>query len=231
MLSPYTGEYDPWAPLLAQALGIPIDHVGMSGWTTKQMLTHLDDATNVDVCKMKHSGLRRLIRKGRYTHVLIMAGTNDLGHDATEEQIVGNLASLHAACHALGVATVAVSIPDCKASTLNREIGRRRRLVNEQLRIHTNSLPDDQMVYLEPNLTWQMDSPDFEADGLHLSKSGYSRWATLLLESGLRDALRTIKSHNVGVRSTPIVSVDAADSSKSTTFEGMGASSMASTGT
>ena len=33
-LSPYTGEYAPWAPQLSKVLGVPVDHVGMSGWTT-----------------------------------------------------------------------------------------------------------------------------------------------------------------------------------------------------
>ena len=52
MVSPHTREYSPWAPHVAAALGIPIDHVGMSGWTTKQMLDN-------QALGLEHHGLGR----------------------------------------------------------------------------------------------------------------------------------------------------------------------------
>ena len=79
MVSPYTRVYAPWAPLVAAALGVPIDHVGMSGWTTKQMLDNQQESAAEDVIGERHPGLARLLRDGAYTHVVLMAGTNDLG--------------------------------------------------------------------------------------------------------------------------------------------------------
>ena len=68
-LTKYTGEYAPWATHLGDALGLPVDHVGMCGWTTEQMVDGLDGEANVDVCDVAHRGLRRLLEEGGYTHV------------------------------------------------------------------------------------------------------------------------------------------------------------------
>ena len=68
-LTKYTGEYAPWATHLGDALGLPVDHVGMCGWTTEQMVDGLDGEANVDVCDVAHRGLRRLLEDGGYTHV------------------------------------------------------------------------------------------------------------------------------------------------------------------
>ena len=68
-LTKYTGEYAPWATHLGDALGLTVEHVGMCGWTTEQMVDGLDGEANVDVCERAHRGLRRLLEEGSYTHV------------------------------------------------------------------------------------------------------------------------------------------------------------------
>lgn len=67
-LTMYTGAYTPWATHLADALGVAVDHVGMCGWTTQQMVDGLDGEANLDICDVSHRGLRRLLEEGRYTH-------------------------------------------------------------------------------------------------------------------------------------------------------------------
>uniref|UniRef100_A0A7S2JER8 SGNH hydrolase-type esterase domain-containing protein n=1 Tax=Haptolina brevifila TaxID=156173 RepID=A0A7S2JER8_9EUKA len=47
--SPYTRKYAPWAPVLAEAVGVPCDAVGASGWTTRDMVKH-SDGGNRDAC-------------------------------------------------------------------------------------------------------------------------------------------------------------------------------------
>ena len=68
-LTKYTGEYAPWATHLGDALGLTVEHVGMCGWTTEQMVDGLDGEANVDICDVAHRGLRRLLEEGSYTHV------------------------------------------------------------------------------------------------------------------------------------------------------------------
>ena len=68
-LTQYTGEYAPWATHLGDALGLTVEHVGMCGWSTEQMVDGLDGEANVDICDVTHRGLRRLLEEGSYTHV------------------------------------------------------------------------------------------------------------------------------------------------------------------
>ena len=93
-LTKYTGVYAPWATQLADALGVAVDHVGMCGWTASQMVDGLDSEENVDIRSRAHRGLRRLLEDGSYSHVLLMAGTNDL-KTRTASEIAESLVQLH----------------------------------------------------------------------------------------------------------------------------------------
>lgn len=185
MASPHTQEYAPWAPLLAEKLGVPVDPIGMSGWTTRQMLSNLDAVSNTDVCDQEHPGLRQLLRRTpSYTHVVLMAGTNDLGV-VSGPDIASNLIMLHNVCHAAGVRTIALSIPHCKATTVGPSfVGERRREANEAIKQFAASKPD-WCIHVEVDLLWERGSTDFEPDGLHLSEAGYARFASMLSDSPL----------------------------------------------
>lgn len=191
-LTKYSGTFSPWAPLLSDALGVAVDHVGMCGWTAAQMFESLDSASNSDICKMSFPGLRRLLREGTYTHVLLMAGSNDLKrHHASD--IVEKVQRLHSVCHTAGVRTLALGIPHSKSSCAGSTSGRadRRRQVNERLRAYA-AATGGWCVFCSPGeerLVWEEGSSHFEADGLHLTRAGYARFADLLLRSGLRSFL------------------------------------------
>ena len=204
-LTQYTGALCPWAPLLADALGVAIDHVGMCGWTSAQMLDGLDATANVDVCKASHRGLRRLLQDGGYTHVLLMAGTNDLKSRSASET-AETLEALHGVCHAEGARTLALSIPHSKASAVGTKgTGARRREVNERLRAYAKA-SRGRCVHLSPaeeELVWEEGTLDFERDGLHLTRRGYERLASLLLRSGVRAFL---EEHDDFVPALPAVS-------------------------
>jgi len=68
--SPYTGDYFPWAPVLAAALRASpgtahapeVVHAGLSGWTTQQMVDSLDAPACEDVCLVASPGLRDMLR-------------------------------------------------------------------------------------------------------------------------------------------------------------------------
>ena len=178
--SPYTGEYVPWAPHLAIALGVSVEHVGMSGWTTRQMLDHQDSRVGTDVCGEKHPGLGHLCLGGRFRTVILMAGTNDLGERPAEE-IFADLKALHEICHASGAQTVALSIPQSKAAMAGPAfIGQRRERVNSLLSAYARD--NAKCVYLPMDLEipWSEGSPNWEADGLHMTKCGYEELARRL---------------------------------------------------
>ena len=105
MESPHTEVYYPWAPALAEAIGVPCDAIGASGWTTQQMVDRRDSGGE-DVCKVRRIGLRQALQRQTYSVVILMGGTNDLGV-ADAEQIATNLQALHELCHDAGCATVA----------------------------------------------------------------------------------------------------------------------------
>ena len=178
--SPYTGEYAPWAPHLAIALGVSVEHVGMSGWTTRQMLDHQNSRVGTDVCGEKHPGLGHLCLGGRFCTVILMAGTNDLGERPAEE-IFANLKALHEICHASGAQTVALSIPQSKAAMAGPAfLGQRREHVNSLLSAYARD--NAKCVYLPMDLEipWSEGSPNWEADGLHMTKCGYEELARRL---------------------------------------------------
>ena len=186
-LTKYTGAFAPWAPHLADALGITVHHVGMCGWKVTQMLDGLDGEANVDVSNVRHRGLRRLLKEGGYTHVLLMVGSNDLKlHSASE--IVENLKQLHAVCHVAGARTLALGIPHSKASTVgSRGRCENRHEMNEKLCAFAAD-NHSWCGYCEPGKEvqqWEAGSPHFEQDGLHLTRTGYATFAMLLLRGGM----------------------------------------------
>ena len=184
-MTTYTGSFAPWAPHLADSLGVQVDHVGMNGWTAAQMLNGIDGTCNLDVCDVSHLGLRQLLKDGSYTHVLLMAGANDLKGRLPSE-IAADLKRLHEVCHAAGARTLALAIPHSKASTRRPTgFGERRRQVHQHLIAMAagSSGWTDFAAPGEAEQPWEEGSMDFEVDGLHLTRVGYEHFAALLVRS------------------------------------------------
>lgn len=59
--------------------------VGFSGWTTKQMCENAELPRGRDAVGKTWPGLALLLAEARYDLVVLMAGTNDLGHGYDEE--------------------------------------------------------------------------------------------------------------------------------------------------
>lgn len=183
--SPFTHEYAPWAPVLADAIGVPCDHVGASGWTTAQMVANVADGGN-DACGLYRLGLRKALRAQCYSTVIIMAGTNDLG-TAPAEKITQNLLALHAECHAAGCTTIAITIPQGRqlgpwtAGTRIAFADERRRSVNAALADFARARQKKCLfIAMDEAVPWSSDSTDWEPDGLHMSASGYARFGQAL---------------------------------------------------
>ena len=114
-------SFFPWAPVLQEQLSAEcVDHVGFSGWTTRQMCDHTDTEGR-DVCDRIWPGLRHALRAaearcGGYHVVIILVGTNDLADRVPVDTFMSQLASLHETAHDFGARTVALTIPQSAAS-------------------------------------------------------------------------------------------------------------------
>ena len=120
----------PWAPVLQHLLGggAVVDHIGLSGWTTSEML----HATGRDQSLRDKLEGAALVGKP-YTSVIIMAGTNDIGQQTPPAFIVQNLEALHSEAHRQGASSVAMSIPESLAAATVPWLGTARTKTNEQL--------------------------------------------------------------------------------------------------
>jgi lysophospholipase L1-like esterase len=140
--SPPNAEYFPYAPYLEQALkdrgleNVVVRHRGMPGWTTQQMLQDLDG---------ERTGLRSAIigavkqdPVNALSLVILLAGTNDMAHRSTADEIANNVRTLHQVSYENGVPrTLAIGIPP---SGYQSQVPSARLLSQWKLTINWNSL-------------------------------------------------------------------------------------------
>jgi len=126
--------FSPWASQLAKLLHVAaIDHIGLSGFTTAQLLASVDERSVTDVVPRRWPGLREQLRtSGPYAAVLIMCGTNDLADRVPTSTLVANIASLHAIAHEAGATSFALTIPESRGRAMLRasRLGRLPALVS-----------------------------------------------------------------------------------------------------
>ena len=160
-------ELFPYAPSLEQALqrtNTSVRHRGMPGWTTQMMLDHLDD---------DRTGLRQAIQRGQPDIVILMAGTNDLGHGASVETITDNLVQLHTICFDNGVArTIAIAIPPSGYQSRVPNAADTVRLINSNL-LERASETDSRITYVPFPFAFEQGGENWYADTLHFSETGY----------------------------------------------------------
>jgi lysophospholipase L1-like esterase len=73
---------------------LEVDTIGMSGWTSGDLLGALDAERVTDVCFKKSVGLRTQLRRKQYQLVTLLIGTNDLGMSVSVETLIGNIRQL-----------------------------------------------------------------------------------------------------------------------------------------
>mmetsp|Transcript_9400 Transcript_9400/g.18826 ORF Transcript_9400/g.18826 Transcript_9400/m.18826 type:complete len:259 (-) Transcript_9400:423-1199(-) len=85
LLGNWCAKFEPYAKRLGQLLNTRVDHVGLSGWDTQQMVDALDSPSSEDVKRVRWepAGLRLALQRAKddndpYDVVIIMAGTNNL---------------------------------------------------------------------------------------------------------------------------------------------------------
>jgi lysophospholipase L1-like esterase len=163
----------PYAQYLQSALSqqrgdhVVVRHRGLPGWTTQGMLDALDD---------NQRGLRAAIRAvsdPSLSLVILLAGTNDLGHGATAPEITANLLQLHAVCLDSGVPrTLAIGIPPSGYQAMQQSVAETVATINENLRQHAlqNASTTTYMPFPFP---FEKQGENWYPDSLHFSEKGY----------------------------------------------------------
>jgi lysophospholipase L1-like esterase len=175
-------ELYPYAPVLEKALNERSDdstqyivrHRGMPGWTSSNMLGDLDG---------ERTGLRTAVRAVKdpgLSLVIILAGSNDLGWGFGEEEIVGNLVSLHEVCYENGVPrTIAVAIPPSGYQSQNAAARELCATVNDRLRSYCSQ--EHRATFVPFPFAYD-GGENWFSDGLHFSEKGYRALGESLAE-------------------------------------------------
>ena len=75
-----------------------VDIIGMSGYTIEEMRKGLDKQENIDCFGESGCGLRCQLKKHPYDFVCLMAGTNDVGGDDDDKDLVERIRSMALIC-------------------------------------------------------------------------------------------------------------------------------------
>ena len=140
-------RFHPYAATLQELLcGVRVDHVGLSGWSTTQMVDSLDNDMCVDVCNRRWKGLRAQLADHQYTHCVILAGTNDL-HTNSAQHILNNILHLAHSASSFGCETFVLTIPELGVEVLDPAVAAKRCNVNKHLlQLHGSPLAGGQTM-------------------------------------------------------------------------------------
>jgi len=199
-------RFAPYGAALAEALLPEIQSevwvCGLSGLTAREMAVKKNARQLQDVCHRHGKGLKRILSdNGPFDIVLIMAGTNDLArNDASQaEAVIADIKALHAACHAVGVRTIALGIPPRDAVVRDTSYCRYWESVNKRLENWAHGT-EGIATFIDTAVLIPFASNGFwEHDGLHLSKAG-SRHLGKKLAPALRSLLQSPPPEHISKR-------------------------------
>ena len=166
-------KFHPYAVKLQQLLDVPVDRIGLSGWTTSELVGGIEQEHCTDCNDKVWPGLRRQLNLHAYSHCVIMAGTNDIC-DTPADVTIANLQQLKRVVlqHVPFAATM--TIPEISVEQRHASVKLRRQEINAALLAEppcidvANHLPLASADACTRDLLWQ-------ADGLHLNPAGYDR--------------------------------------------------------
>ena len=150
--------FHPYASQLSRRLGgCVVDHIGASGFTAAEMRASLGAGSgHVDVDSTRRSwvALDAALQQAQppYTHVVILAGTNDLGsllHEdgrRTPEGVADDVQALHRAALSANARTAAVTVPQPAYEEAHTAIAPKRAAINDALRRFAAATPGVTLV-------------------------------------------------------------------------------------
>lgn len=143
-----------------------------------EMASTLDDQACTDVCGRTWKGLSAKLEERKYTHCILLAGTNDVSSDQAEN-IFRNVWKLAATASASGCVVYVMTIPEMAAEKARPSIKSTRSRVNKLL-LQSQGAPLSQrsesalrvidLAPLVPYASVRRTDRDrcWEPDGLHL---------------------------------------------------------------
>lgn len=179
-------SFNPYALELEAGLGVPVDNVGLSGWTSSDML--------------EEASLARVLSQARaagapYGLVVIMAGTNDFaGAPHTEKTALAIAASvwrLHATAHDAGARTVAIAVPGSRPQQHTPQFRQAVLRCNRELKERAEA--SKFATFVDFPVAYDDNSGLWEPDGLHMSQAGYTSLGHSLVEP----VLATLRQFNL----------------------------------
>lgn len=147
------------------------------------MVANLESECVFDTFNKPGPGLGRALARQKYDVCILMAGTNDLAANRTAEQILSDLKTLHGYCHARGIRTVALTIPESRfiSEAFYQIPASVRRKVNRGLNHWARTLGDKVIfVDMASQVPYSAFSGDWHPDGLHMSQQGYRNFGEKL---------------------------------------------------
>jgi lysophospholipase L1-like esterase len=123
-------EFNPYGNTLAAKSGLPVTTVGMSGWTTQQMVQAAAKQNVEDPVGHSGDGIVTILQKRQYDLVCLMAGTNDLINSFNTGDILVNIETLVNYClHANKTTRIVLLTVPASGAELTHEAARKRRMV------------------------------------------------------------------------------------------------------
>jgi lysophospholipase L1-like esterase len=186
-----TNDYNlhPYAPFLEQGLRntassndrhdyntLQVRHVGLPGWTAQQMTATLTTEQGL----VHH--IRRVTNPS-LSLVILLAGTNDLGHGSPSHDIVEYIVQLHETALDNSVpATLAIGIPPSAYTSHNSQAKAVVDRVNANLQSYSEAQQPRRVHFVPFPFEYQRNGDDWSPDGLHLSPKGYQRLGESLVD-------------------------------------------------
>lgn len=177
-------QFAPWASVLTERLGVPVDEIGMVSWSANRMLAEMNNPQNVDYCGKIKRGLQSQLLVRPYTVCIIMAGTNDLRDHFAADKILDTLKGLHTTCHAHGLRTVALPILPNRFLLQQDPAGNKTRLEANLLLQEWAETMGDRVLFIDmaAQFPFSDGSEYWLGDGLHMTPKGYRSFGELLSE-------------------------------------------------
>ena len=185
----YGSVFTPYGDMITRLSDVEVLSVGMSGWTTGEMVDAAAYKCNEDCVGHVGDGLQRLLKDNSFDVVCLMAGTNDLGTGVELEEIVSNLKALVDLCYSSSnpnVFVVLLTVPPTGGDQYE-SVRRRRTAINDAIKVIVNNhgekafLIDAASILSNPGEHPEVPTPEsllWDSDLLHLSPLGSEKLGT-----------------------------------------------------
>lgn len=151
-----------------------IDHIGLSGFTSDEMIKSSNDKQIDDYLNNSWIGLEEQLKVKNYDYCIILAGTNDVLETEIDKSILRDIFKVHAIVHEHKTKTIALTIPKMNLEELDKDITTIRNTINNEL-INTHNFSNKNYKVIDI-ASFIGDNFEFmDKDGIHFTPEGYDK--------------------------------------------------------